>query len=105
MYFKTNITSWVDPKTNEFINRREYDRLSKRATLNGLSTPEYLKSLDYIQDRYRYYRTRDKIFFENTEIIQELKVITIWLNNLRNKEDLEQAVSKIQDVIKKLESK
>lgn len=83
MHFKSGITSWVDPKTNEFIERREYERLSKRARLNKLSTPEYLTSLGYIQNKYHYYRIRDKMFLENVEIIQELRVITIWLNNLK----------------------
>ena len=105
MYFKSGITSWVDPNTKEFIDRREYDRLSKRGAAKGLSAPEYLTSLGYIQDKYHYYRLRDKMFLENAEIIQELKVVTVWLNNLRDKEDLEQAVSKIQGIIKILENK
>lgn len=39
----------------------------------------------------------------DAEIIVQLKVIIIWLNNLRNEQDLKQAIEKIQDIIKVLE--
>jgi len=105
MHFKTNFTSWVDPNTKEFITRNEYSKLSKRATINGLSISEYLIPLGYIKDDYNYYRLRDKLFLENAEIIQDLKVVTTWLSNLRDEKDLEQAIEKIDDIVKILESR
>jgi hypothetical protein len=105
MYFKTDFTSWKNPTTNEFISRKEYGKLGKRAAVNKLSTSEYLISKGYFQDRYNYFRLKDKIFLDNAEIIQDLKVVTVWLNNLRDDKDLEQAIIKIEDIIKILESK
>jgi len=104
MHFKTNYTSWKDPNTNEFITRNEYGKLGKRAKVNGISTLKYLTSLGYFKDDYNYYKLRDKLFLKNSEIIQDLKVVTIWLQNLRNEQDLKQAIEKIDGVIKILES-
>jgi len=52
MHWKSGITSWKDPNTNEFVTRKEYGKLSKRASVNGFSAPEYLISKGYFKDRY-----------------------------------------------------
>ena len=64
MYFKTDFTPWKDPATNEFISRKEYGKLGKRATVNNMSTPDYLVSLGYLKDYYNYHRARDKEYFK-----------------------------------------
>jgi len=64
MHWKSGITSWKDPNTNEFVTRKEYGKLSKRASVNGFSAPEYLISKGYFKDRYHYYRLKDKMFLD-----------------------------------------
>jgi len=64
MHWKSGITSWKDPNTNEFVTRKEYGKLAKRAGVNGLSVPEFLISKGYFQDRYHYYRLKDKMFLD-----------------------------------------
>jgi len=39
----------------------------------------------------------------NTKAITSLKVVSVWLNNLRDERDLQQAINKIDEVIKTLE--
>jgi len=64
MHWKSGITSWKDPNTNEFITRKEYTKLGKRAAVCKLSIPEYLVSHGYFHDKYNYYRLKDKIFLD-----------------------------------------
>lgn len=37
-------------------------------------------------------------------IISSLKIVTVWLNNFRDEKDLQDAISKIDEVIKNLEN-
>lgn len=67
MHFKSGITSWKDPITNEFVTRKEYAKYAKRAEVCKLSTPKYLVSLGYFHDHYNYYRLKDRIFLEQSK--------------------------------------
>jgi hypothetical protein len=72
MYFKSDITSWKDPNTNEFVTRKEYSMLSKRAGVNGVSTSEYLISIGYFQDKYHYYRLKAKLSLSKDQLIAQI---------------------------------
>lgn len=73
MHWKSDITSWKNPNTNEFITRKEYGKLGKRAAVNGLSIPKYLVSLGYYHDKYNYYILKDKMFLDR-EIRKDWKI-------------------------------
>ena len=67
MHWKSGVTSWKDPNTNLFVTRKEYGRLGKRTAVNKMSIPNYLFSLGYFQDKYYYYRLKDKMFLKKEE--------------------------------------
>jgi len=62
MHFKSGITSWKSPNSDEFVTRKEYSKLAKRAGVCKMTTPKYLFSLGYYHDHYNYYRLKDRIF-------------------------------------------
>lgn len=65
MHYKSGITSWKSPNSDEFVTRKEYSKLAKRAGVCKLTIPNYLISLGYFHDKYNYYRLKDKIVLEH----------------------------------------
>jgi len=59
MQWRSNITAWKDPITNEFISRTEYQILAKQTEKQKVSIPEYLISKGYYKDQYNYYRRKE----------------------------------------------